>query len=65
MMHGLEARCPFLDINVVDFVRRIPSSFKLRRGITKYILKEAVRGLIPDRVIDRPKKGFGIPGQLV
>ena len=61
MMHRLEARCPFLDINVVDFARRIPSSFKLRRGITKYILKEAVRGLIPDRVIDRPKKGFGIP----
>jgi len=61
MMHGLEARCPFLDINVVDFARRIPSSYKLRRGVTKYILKEAVRGLIPDRVIDRPKKGFGIP----
>ncbi len=61
MMHGLEARCPFLDIDVVDFVRRIPSSYKLRRGVTKYILKEAVRGLIPDRVIDRPKKGFGIP----
>ena len=61
MMHRLEARCPFLDIDVVDFVRRIPSSYKLRRGITKYILKEAVRGLIPDRVIDRPKKGFGIP----
>jgi asparagine synthase (glutamine-hydrolysing) len=61
MMHGLEARCPFLDINVVDFARRIPSSYKLRGGITKYILKEAVRGLIPDRVIDRPKKGFGIP----
>ena len=61
MMHRLEARCPFLDINVVDFARRIPSSYKLRGGITKYILKEAVRGLIPDRVIDRPKKGFGVP----
>jgi asparagine synthase (glutamine-hydrolysing) len=61
MMHRLEARCPFLDINVVDFARRIPSSYKLRGGVTKYILKEAVRGLIPDRVIDRPKKGFGIP----
>ncbi len=61
MMHGLEARCPFLDMNVVDFARRIPSSYKLRGGVTKYILKEAVRGLIPDRVIDRPKKGFGIP----
>jgi asparagine synthase (glutamine-hydrolysing) len=61
MMHGLEARCPFLDMNVVDFARRIPSSYKLRGGVTKYILKEAVRGLIPDRVIDRSKKGFGIP----
>ena len=61
MMHRLEARCPFLDINVVDFARRIPSNYKLRGGVTKYILKEAVRGLIPDRVIDRPKKGFGIP----
>ena len=61
MMHGLEARCPFLDMNVVDFARRIPSSYKLRGRVTKYILKEAVRGLIPDRVIDRPKKGFGIP----
>ena len=61
MMHRLEARCPFLDNNVVDFARRIPSSYKLRGGITKYILKEAVRGLIPDRVIDRPKKGFGVP----
>jgi asparagine synthase (glutamine-hydrolysing) len=61
MMHRLEARCPFLDLHVVDFARRIPSTYKLRGGVTKYILKEAVRGLIPDRLIDRPKKGFGIP----
>ena len=61
MMHRLEARCPFLDLHLVDFARRIPSTYKLRGGITKYILKEAVRGLIPDRLIDRPKKGFGIP----
>jgi asparagine synthase (glutamine-hydrolysing) len=61
MIHRLEARCPFLDIDVVDLARRIPSNYKLRGGITKYILKEAVRGLIPDRVIDRPKKGFGSP----
>jgi asparagine synthase (glutamine-hydrolysing) len=61
MMHRLEARSPFLDIQLVDLARRIPSRYKLRGGITKYILKEAVRGLIPDRVIDRPKKGFGIP----
>jgi asparagine synthase (glutamine-hydrolysing) len=61
MMHSLEARCPFLDINVVDFARKIPSTYKLRGGVTKYILKQAVRGIIPDQVIDRAKKGFGIP----
>ncbi len=61
MIHGLEARSPFLDINVVNLARRIPSAYKLRGGITKFILKQAVRGLIPDRVIDRPKKGFGSP----
>lgn len=61
MIHGLEARTPFLDINVVNLARRIPASYKLRGGITKFIFKQAVRGLIPNRVIDRPKKGFGSP----
>ena len=61
MFHGLEARSPFLDINVVELACKIPASYKLRGGISKYILKEAVRGLIPDTVIDRPKKGFGSP----
>jgi asparagine synthase (glutamine-hydrolysing) len=61
MFHGLEARSPFLDINVVELARRIPASYKLRGGVSKYILKEAVRGLIPDTVINRPKKGFGSP----
>jgi asparagine synthase (glutamine-hydrolysing) len=61
MIHGLEARTPFLDINVVNLARRIPAGYKLRGGITKFLFKQAVRGLIPDRVIDRPKKGFGSP----
>jgi asparagine synthase (glutamine-hydrolysing) len=61
MFHGLEARSPFLDINVVELARKIPASFKLHGGMSKYILKEAVRGLIPNAVIDRPKKGFGSP----
>jgi asparagine synthase (glutamine-hydrolysing) len=61
MFHGLEARSPFLDINVIELARRIPASYKLRGGVSKYILKEAVRGLIPDTVINRPKKGFGSP----
>lgn len=61
MMNGLEVRAPFLDINVVDFTRRIPSAWRLRRGRTKHLLKEAARGLIPDDIIDRKKKGFGVP----
>lgn len=61
MMNGLEVRAPFLDVDVVNFVRRIPASLRLHGGTTKYLLKEAARGLVPDRIIDRRKKGFGVP----
>jgi asparagine synthase (glutamine-hydrolysing) len=61
MMNSLEVRAPFLDINVANFARRIPSRWRLRGGTTKYLLKEAARGLLPDRIIDRKKKGFGVP----
>jgi asparagine synthase (glutamine-hydrolysing) len=61
MIHHLEARAPFLDIDFVNFARRIPSSYKLRGERSKYILKSAARGLIPDAIIDRRKKGFGAP----
>ncbi|MEX1044615.1 MAG: asparagine synthase (glutamine-hydrolyzing) [Chthoniobacterales bacterium] len=61
MMNGLEVRAPFLDLDVVNFARRIPSSWRLRGGTTKYLLKEAARGLLPDEIIDRKKKGFGVP----
>lgn len=61
MMHSLEVRAPFLDIDVVNFVRRIPSAFKLKGGKTKYILKKALEGILPKEVLYRPKKGFGIP----
>ena len=61
MAYGLEARAPFLDIDVVNFVRRIPSEFKLRGGTTKYLLKRAARSLLPPEIVDRKKKGFGVP----
>jgi asparagine synthase (glutamine-hydrolysing) len=61
MAYGLEARAPFLDIDLVNFVRRIPSQFKLRGRTTKYLLKEAARSLLPAEIIDRKKKGFGVP----
>jgi asparagine synthase (glutamine-hydrolysing) len=61
MMHSLEARAPFLDIEVVDFVRRIPSAYKYRRGTTKYILKKALHEVLPREILYRSKKGFGVP----
>jgi asparagine synthase (glutamine-hydrolysing) len=61
MMHGLEARAPFLDIDFVDFARRIPSAWKLRHGQTKYILKKALESILPRDVLYRKKKGFGVP----
>lgn len=61
MMHSVEARAPFLDNDVVDLARRIPNSLKLRNGATKYILKAAMTGLLPDWVLTRKKQGFGVP----
>ncbi len=61
MMNSLETRAVFLDNDLVDFCRRLPNRFKMRRGERKYLLRRAVRGLVPADVLKRPKKGFGIP----
>ena len=61
MMHSLEVRAPFLDIDLVNFVRRIPSRYKFRNGTTKYLLKKSLEGFLPKEVLQRSKKGFGTP----
>jgi len=61
MAHGLEVRSPFLDYDLVDFVRRIPFHYKLRGGQTKYLLKAALTSLLPQETLYRSKKGFGVP----
>lgn len=61
MMSSLEVRSPLLDYDVIEFARKLPHEYKFRGGDTKYLLKRALRGLIPDSVLDRKKKGFGIP----
>jgi asparagine synthase (glutamine-hydrolysing) len=58
MAHSLEVRVPFLDHKVVEYCATIPSGQKVHRLRTKHVLKHAVRGLIPDRIIDKPKVGF-------
>ena len=61
MAHGLEVRPPLLDDTLVDWAFSLPSRYKVRRTRGKHLLKLAARGKIPDEIIDRPKKGFGIP----
>jgi len=66
MLHGLEARSPFLDLEVVDFACKLPHSVKLRGGTTKWILKKALESVLPASILYRKKKGFGTPlGQWI
>ena len=58
---SLEGRVPFLDHRFVELAMSIPTDVKTRNGTLKHILKRAVRGVIPDELIDRPKQGFGVP----
>lgn len=58
---SLEGRVPFLDHKLVELAMGIPEAVKTRNGTLKHILKKAVRGVIPDDIIDRPKQGFGVP----
>jgi asparagine synthase (glutamine-hydrolysing) len=58
MAHSLEVRVPFLDHKVVEYSARIPTNLKVRRRTTKYILKNASRGLVPEQIIDKQKIGF-------
>src|SRR5579875_981774 len=61
MACSLEVRCPFLDTAVVEFASRLPAHEKLRGLTTKVVLKRALKGLLPDRILHRRKKGFGVP----
>jgi asparagine synthase (glutamine-hydrolysing) len=58
---SLEGRVPFLDHKFVELGMSIPERMKTKNGTLKHMLKKAVRGVIPDEIIDRPKQGFGVP----
>ena len=58
MAHSLEVRVPFLDHHVVELCASMPAALKVRRLETKHVLRHAARGLVPDRIIDKPKIGF-------
>jgi asparagine synthase (glutamine-hydrolysing) len=61
MYNSLEVRAPFLDRSVVEFINTLPKEYKIKGNNGKYILKEIMRDKLPHNIIDRPKKGFGIP----
>mgnify|MGYP001227086253 CR=1 FL=1 len=61
MMASLEGRVPLLNNDFVAYATGLPLSLKLRGLRSKFLLKRALRGLLPERILRRPKKGFGIP----
>lgn len=61
MYHSLETRAPFLDHSLVEFVFSLPYEFKYRHGTSKYLLKQLMKDTLPSRIVNRKKKGFGIP----
>jgi asparagine synthase (glutamine-hydrolysing) len=61
MANSLEVRCPLLDHHLVEYVAGLPSHLKLRGRRSKLVLKDAVRDLVPQAILDRDKMGFAMP----
>lgn len=61
MANGLELRVPFLDHKLIEFGATLPGHSKLGPEGGKTLLRQAMRGVLPDKIIDRPKKGFPVP----
>ena len=61
MATSLESRVPFLDHKLVEFTARMPDTMKLRGQTTKYVLREAMKGVLPEKILTRSKMGFPVP----
>jgi asparagine synthase (glutamine-hydrolysing) len=61
MMASLEGRVPLLNNDFVEYATHLPLNMKLRGLRSKFLLKRALRGVLPESILNRPKKGFGIP----
>ncbi|MEJ7820846.1 MAG: asparagine synthase (glutamine-hydrolyzing) [Chitinophagaceae bacterium] len=62
MAHSVESRNPFLDFELTEFVYSLPDEFKMKNGTSKRVLRDAMRGIIPDKIINRHSKlGFVAP----
>jgi asparagine synthase (glutamine-hydrolysing) len=63
MANSLEVRVPFLDNELVDFMQTVPAKYKFKENTSKYLMKKAMTGILPDFVLDRKKQGFTPPEQ--
>jgi asparagine synthase (glutamine-hydrolysing) len=61
MAASIESRVPFLDHRLVEFTAKMPTRMKLRGRETKWILREAMRGILPEEILTRSKMGFPVP----
>jgi len=61
MAFGLEVRLPFLDNELTEYVLGLPWQYKVHGLQKKWLLRRALRGTVPDSVLDAPKRGFGVP----
>ncbi|MBS1532642.1 MAG: asparagine synthase (glutamine-hydrolyzing) [Bacteroidetes bacterium] len=61
MAASIEVRVPLLDNELVDYVMALPSAIKVKGGEKKWLIKKALRGVVPDHILDGPKTGFGVP----
>ncbi len=64
MKYSLENRCPIMDTRIMEYSYRIPHEYKYHNGDKKHILKDLAYDYIPKEMLDRPKKGFGVPMDL-
>ena len=60
MAHGLEARVPYLDKEIVEYVERLPANFKVRNGSQKWIHRQVCQALLPKKILGRKKRGFAV-----
>jgi asparagine synthase (glutamine-hydrolysing) len=61
MANGLEVRPPFLDHNIIDFAFSLPDKYKITKTISKRILQDTYRHILPEELYNRPKHGFEVP----
>ncbi len=64
MANGLELRAPFLDHHVFELAATIPTAYKIKGGLTKYLLRQAFKDLVPPAAVQRPKRGFPVPTRV-